>query len=105
MQSLKDKMIMHHETSGSVRNYERHLDKAYQFMNDNGYDAVSSVVFYRRRENHYNQWVDHYQYALEKAAEYKIMVAHEAVRLQNKNISQLNREQSERNGVPVLWWF
>jgi hypothetical protein len=33
-------MIMHHETSGSVRNYERHLDKAYQFMNDNGYDAV-----------------------------------------------------------------
>jgi hypothetical protein len=34
------KMIMHHETSGSVRNYERHLDKAYQFMNDNGYDAV-----------------------------------------------------------------
>jgi hypothetical protein len=33
------KMIMHHETSGSVRNYERHLDKAYQFMNDNGYDA------------------------------------------------------------------
>jgi len=36
------KMIMHHETSGSVRNYERHLDKAYQFMNDNGYDAVKS---------------------------------------------------------------
>jgi hypothetical protein len=34
------KMIMHHETSGSVRNYERHLHKAYQFMNDNGYDAV-----------------------------------------------------------------
>jgi hypothetical protein len=33
-------MIMHHETSGSVRNYERHLDKTYQFMNDNGYDAV-----------------------------------------------------------------
>jgi hypothetical protein len=49
MQSLKDKMIMHHETSGSVRNYERHLDKAYQFMNDNGYDAVSSVVFYRKK--------------------------------------------------------
>jgi hypothetical protein len=36
-------MIMHHETSGSVRNYERHLDKAYQFMNDNGYDAVKWV--------------------------------------------------------------
>jgi hypothetical protein len=37
-------MIMHHETSGSVRNYERHLDKAYQFMNDNGYDAVKEWV-------------------------------------------------------------
>jgi hypothetical protein len=39
-------MIMHHETSGSVRNYERHLDKAYQFMNDNGYDAESGYVEY-----------------------------------------------------------
>jgi hypothetical protein len=69
-------MIMHHETSGSVRNYERHLDKAYQFMNDNGYDAVKSgYVGNFTRENHYNQWVvNHYQYALEKAAEYKIMV-------------------------------
>ena len=36
------KMIMHHETSSSVRNYERHLDQAYQFMKDNGYDAVKS---------------------------------------------------------------
>ena len=33
---------MHHETSGSIRNYERHMDKAYQFMKDNGYDAVKS---------------------------------------------------------------
>jgi hypothetical protein len=76
-------MIMHHETSGSVRNYERHLDKAYQFMNDNGYDAEKWVCgVFCRKENHYNQWVvNHYQYALEKAAEYKIMVnAHEAVR-------------------------
>ncbi|MDI5896438.1 glycoside hydrolase family 97 protein [Flavobacterium yafengii] len=79
------KMIMHHETSGSVRNYERHMDKAYQFMKDNGYDAVKSGYvgdIMPRGENHYSQWiVNHYQYALEKAAEYKIMLnAHEAVR-------------------------
>ena len=79
------KMMMHHETSGSVRNYERHIDKAYQFMKDNGYDAVKSGYvgdIMPRGENHYSQWiVNHYQYAIEKAAEYKIMVnAHEAVR-------------------------
>lgn len=79
------KMIMHHETSGSTRNYERHMDKAYQFMKDNGYDAVKSGYvgpILPRGENHYSQWiVNHYQYAIEKAADYKIMVnAHEAVR-------------------------
>jgi len=79
------KIIMHHETSGSVRNYERHMDKAYTFMNDNGYDAVKSGYvgdILPRGENHYSQWiVNHYQYAIEKAADYKIMVnAHEAVR-------------------------
>ncbi|WNH11440.1 glycoside hydrolase family 97 protein [Thalassobellus suaedae] len=79
------KMIMHHETSGSTRNYERHLDKAYQFMKDNGYDAVKSGYvgdILPRGEHHYSQWiVNHYQYAIEKAAEYEIMVnAHEAVR-------------------------
>jgi hypothetical protein len=79
------KIIMHHETSGSVRNYERHMDKAYKFMNDNGYTAVKSGYvgdILPRGENHYNQWiVNHYQYAIEKAADYKIMVnAHEAVR-------------------------
>ena len=79
------KMIMHHETSGSIRNYERHLDKAYKFMKDNGYDAVKSGYvgeIIPRGENHYNQWiVNHYQYALEKAVDYKIMInAHEAVR-------------------------
>ncbi|PWA11406.1 glycoside hydrolase family 97 protein [Flavobacterium laiguense] len=78
------KMIMHHETSGSTRNYERHMDKAYQFMKDNGYDAVKSGYvgdILPRGENHYDQWiVNHYQYAVEKAADYKIMVnAHEAV--------------------------
>lgn len=79
------KMIMHHETSGSVRNYERHMDQAYQFMNDNGYDAVKSGYvgnILPRGEHHYSQWIiNHYQYAIEKAADYKIMVnAHEAIR-------------------------
>jgi len=79
------KMIMHHETSASARNYERHLDKAYQFMVDNGYPAVKSGYvgnIVPRGEHHYGQWMNnHYQYCIEKAAEYKIMVnAHEATR-------------------------
>ncbi len=79
------RIMMHHETSGSIRNYERHLDKAYQFMVDNGYNSVKSGYvgdIVPRGEHHYSQWVNnHYQYAIEKAAEYKIMVnAHEAVR-------------------------
>lgn len=79
------KIIMHHETSASIRNYERHMDQAYQFMVDNGYDAVKSGYvgdIIPRGENHYSQWiVNHYQYAIEKAADYHIMVnAHEAVR-------------------------
>ncbi|MES2447547.1 MAG: glycoside hydrolase family 97 protein [Bacteroidota bacterium] len=79
------KMMMHHETSSSVRNYERHLDTAYKFMKANGYDAVKSGYvgdILPRGENHYSQWIiNHYQYALEQAAKYKIMVnAHEAVR-------------------------
>ncbi len=79
------KMMMHHETSSSTRNYERHMDTAYKFMNENGYDAVKSGYvgpILPRGENHYSQWINnHYQYAIEKAAEYKIMVnAHEAVR-------------------------
>ncbi len=79
------KIIMHHETSGSVRNYERHMDEAYQFMKDNGYDAVKSGYvgpIIENGGNHYNQFmINHYQYAIEKAADYKIMLnAHEAVR-------------------------
>ena len=79
------KMVMHHETSSSIRNYERHLDAAYQLMNDYDYPAVKSGYvgdIIPRGETHYSQWVNnHYQYALEKAADYKIMVnAHEAVR-------------------------
>lgn len=78
-------MIMHHETSSSVRNYERHLDTAYQYMKNNGYNAVKSGYvgdIIPRGEHHYSQWINnHYQYAIEKAAEYKIMVnAHEATR-------------------------
>jgi alpha-glucosidase len=79
------KMIMHHETSSSTRNYERHIDRAYQFMKDNGYDALKSGYvgdIIPRGDHHYSQWTNnHYQLAIEKAAEYKIMVnAHEAVR-------------------------
>ncbi|RXK58109.1 glycoside hydrolase family 97 protein [Lacibacter luteus] len=79
------KMIMHHETSSSVRNYERHMDTAYKFMKANGYDAVKSGYvgnILPRGEHHYSQWIiNHYQYAIEQAAQYQIMVnAHEAVR-------------------------
>lgn len=77
--------MMHHETSASVRNYERHLDKAYQFMVDNGYNSVKSGYvgnIIPRGEHHYGQWMNnHYLYAVKKAADYKIMVnAHEATR-------------------------
>lgn len=78
-------LMMHHETSGSARNYERHMDKAYQFMKDNGYNSVKSGYvgdIIPRGEHHYGQWMnDHYLYAIDKAADYKIMVnAHEATR-------------------------
>ena len=79
------KMIMHHETSASVRNYERHMEKAYQFMNDHGYPAVKSGYvgnMIPKGNNHYSQWmINHYLYAVTEAAKHKIMVnAHEAVR-------------------------
>jgi hypothetical protein len=79
------KMMMHHETSGSVRNYERHLDTAYKFMVEHGYNSVKSGYvgnMIPRGEYHYGQWLNnHYLYAIKKAADYKIMVnAHEAVR-------------------------
>ena len=79
------KMIMHHETSGATRNYERHLDVAYQFMKDNGYNAVKSGYvgnILPLGEHHYSQSIlNHYQYCIEKAVDYEIMVnAHEAVR-------------------------
>ena len=79
------KLIMHHETSGSVRNYERHLEAAYNLMNKYGYDAVKSGYvgnIIPRGEYHYGQWmVNHYLYAVKEAAKHHIMVnAHEAVR-------------------------
>lgn len=79
------KLIMHHETSASIRNYERFMDDAYKLMNKYGYDAVKSGYvgpILPLGETHYSQWTNnHYQYAIEKAADYKIMVnAHEAVR-------------------------
>ena len=79
------KLMMHHETSASLRNYERHMEKAYQLMNDYGYNSVKSGYvgsIIPRGEHHYGQWaVNHYLYALKEAAKHKIMVnAHEAVR-------------------------
>ena len=79
------KMIMHHETSGGIRSYERCLDSAYQFMNKYEYPAVKSGYvgnILPVGNYHYSQWmINHYQYCIEKAAKYHIMVnAHEAVR-------------------------
>ena len=79
------KLIMHHETSSSIMNYEKHMDRAYQLMKDYGYDAVKSGYvgnLIPRGEHHYSQIaINHYQHAIERAADYKIMVnAHEAVR-------------------------
>ncbi len=79
------KLIMHHETSASVTNYERRLDEAFRFMKDHGYDAVKTGYVGRiipRGEYHDGQWmVDHYIRVAQKAAEYRIMVnSHEAVR-------------------------
>ena len=79
------RLMMHHETSSSARNYERHMDRAYQFMVDNGYNSVKSGYvgnIIPRGEHHYGQWMNnHYNYAVRKAADYHLMVnAHEAVR-------------------------
>ena len=79
------RLIMHHETSSSTVNYERHMDAAYELMNRYGYDAVKSGYVGRiipYGEHHYSQSIiNHYLYCIKKAAEYHIMVnAHEAVR-------------------------
>ena len=79
------RLMMHHETSSSVRNYERHLEAAYNLMDKYGYNAVKSGYvgdILPRGEHHYGQWmVNHYLYAVTEAAKHNIMVnAHEAVR-------------------------
>ncbi|WP_033148824.1 glycoside hydrolase family 97 protein [Prevotella sp. P6B1] len=79
------RLQMHHETSASIRNYERHMEAAYQLMNKYGYTAVKSGYvgnIIPRGEHHYGQWMNnHYLYALKQAAKHHIMVnAHEAVR-------------------------
>lgn len=79
------KIIMHHETTSSVADYERQLQDAFRFMKDNGYDAVKTGYVGKmipRSEHHDGQWmVNHYNYVAETAARYRIMVnSHEAVR-------------------------
>ena len=79
------RLMMHHETSSSVRNYERHIEAAYDLMDRYGYNSVKSGYvgdIIPRGEHHYGQWMNnHYLYAVKKAAEHHIMVnAHEAVR-------------------------
>ena len=79
------KLMMHHETSSSVVNYERHLEKAYSLMNHYGYDAVKSGYvgdIIPRGDHHYSQSMNnHYLYCVKEAAKHHIMVnAHEAVR-------------------------
>ena len=84
-QSKGVKLMMHHETSGSVANYEKRLEEAYNLMNKYGYDAVKSGYvghILPKGETHYSQrMMNHYLDAVKKAAEHKIMVnAHEAAR-------------------------
>lgn len=79
------RLMMHHETSASVRNYERHMEAAYSLMNKYGYNSVKSGYvgnIIPRGEHHYGQWMNnHYLYAVKEAAKHHIMVnAHEAVR-------------------------
>ena len=79
------RLVMHHETSSSVRNYERHLEAAYSLMNRYGYDAVKSGYvgdILPQGMHHYSQWTNnHYLYCITEAAKHHIMVnAHEAVR-------------------------
>ncbi len=79
------KLIMHHETSASVTNYERRMDTAYRFMKKYGYDAVKTGYVGRiipRGEYHDGQWMsNHYVRVAEKTAQYKIMLdAHEPTR-------------------------
>src|SRR4030095_17170905 len=80
------KLIMHHETSASVTNYERRMDEAYRFMKQHGYDSVKTGYVGRiipRGEHHDGQWmVKHYLRVAKATGKYKIMAdMHESVRL------------------------
>lgn len=79
------RIMMHHETSASATNYERRLDRAFQFMKDNNYNAVKTGYVGKiipRGEHHDGQWmVNHFIHVAERAADYKVMInSHEAVR-------------------------
>ena len=79
------KILMHHETSSSAVNYERHMEKAYSLMNQYGYDAVKSGYvgdIIPRGDHHFSQAMnDHYLYCVKEAAKHHIMLnAHEATR-------------------------
>lgn len=79
------KIMMHHETSASATNYERRLDRAFEFMREYGYDAVKTGYVGQivpRGEHHDGQWmVNHFTHVAKRAADYKIMInSHEAVR-------------------------
>ena len=79
------KIMMHHETSSSVRNYERHLDQALDLMDKYGYNAIKSGYvgdILPIGEHHYSQsLINHYMYVVKKAAEHKVMLnGHEMVR-------------------------
>lgn len=83
-QSKNVRIIMHHETSGAVTNYERYMDTAYRFMLNHGMNTVKTGYVGKiipRGEHHDGQWmVNHYLRAAEKTASYKIMIdAHEPV--------------------------
>ena len=79
------RLMMHHETSSSIRNYERHMEAAYSLMNKYGYVSVKSGYvgdIYPLGDHHFSQsMINHYLYSVKEAAKHKIMVnAHEAVR-------------------------
>lgn len=79
------KLMMHHETSASVFNYERQLQDAYRFAHDNGYDVVKSGYvgdIFPYGGHHFDQWmINHYLYCIKEGARYHLMInGHEAVR-------------------------
>ena len=103
------RLMMHHETSSSVRNYERHMEAAYDLMEQYGYNSVKSGYvgdIIPRGEHHYGQWMNnHYLYAVKKAAEHHIMVnAHEAVRPTGlcRTYPNLIGNESARGTVTIL---